>query len=95
LTQADIEKIAYPDTLGYLLERLLPEAIEKLRVKMANRLIRLPLPLWAQVELSWLPSLSKFKRMFTSGQMVQMFLEILIYVGNCYARPTIKHIGNV
>lgn len=41
LTKADIEKIAHPDTLGYLLERLPPESISKLRVKMANRLIRM------------------------------------------------------
>lgn len=41
LTKADIKKMTHPDTLGYLLERLPPEAISKLRVKMVRKLIRM------------------------------------------------------
>ncbi len=41
LTRADIEKMAYDGTLAYLLEKLPPETLSHLRVKMANRLIRM------------------------------------------------------
>lgn len=41
LTKADIEEMAYDGTLAYLLEKLPPEALSHLRVKMANRLIRM------------------------------------------------------
>lgn len=41
LTKADIEKMAYDGTLAYLLEKLPPEALSHLRVKMVNRLIRM------------------------------------------------------
>ncbi len=41
LTKVDMDKMAHPDTLSYLLEKLPPEAISKLRVKMVNRLIRM------------------------------------------------------
>jgi len=41
LTKEDIKKMTHPDTLGYLLERLPPEAISHVRVQMTNRLIRM------------------------------------------------------
>jgi hypothetical protein len=41
LTKADIEKMAYDGTLAHLLEKIPPEALSHLRVKMVNRLIRM------------------------------------------------------
>ena len=41
LTKADIEKMAYDGTLAYLLEKLPPETLSHLRVKMVDRLIRM------------------------------------------------------
>ncbi|MFQ6609052.1 MAG: hypothetical protein ACE5EE_11065 [Fidelibacterota bacterium] len=41
LTKVNLEKVAHPDTLEYLLEKLPPETLSHLRVKMVNRLIRM------------------------------------------------------
>ncbi|MBI4245498.1 MAG: transposase [Planctomycetes bacterium] len=41
LAKSEIEQMAHPDTLGYLLKRLHPEGLSDVRVKMVSRLIRM------------------------------------------------------
>lgn len=41
LAGGEVEKVAHPDTLGYLLERITPAALSYIRIKMVNKLIRM------------------------------------------------------
>lgn len=41
LAETDIKQMPHPDTLGYLLERIYPEELSRIRVKMVNHLIRM------------------------------------------------------
>ena len=41
LADTDLDKIAHSDTLAYLMKKITPETISRLRVRMINRLIRM------------------------------------------------------